>query len=186
MSHRRSAHYRRDQLDPSILPFPELAQWLGEQRIDEDDPVVALAHLAMPRPDFTDRGKSRLALPSGVQTEMAGCPRDHEALESDEAPSRPRGAGECPATCGVSQAATTYGLELHRRRGRGDGRRLPGGQRPGHPPSECSSDHVCRTAEGSSVDRWEMLGTEQLLHTKTASGFRQQVSGCHGLLGCRV
>ena len=56
---------------PQFCSFPELAQWLGEQRIDEDDPVVALAHLAMPRPDFTDRGKSRLALPSGVQTEMA-------------------------------------------------------------------------------------------------------------------
>jgi DNA topoisomerase VI subunit B len=57
---------------PSILfPFPELADWLGEQRIDEDDPVTILAHVAMPRPDFTDRGKSRLALPSQVRSEMA-------------------------------------------------------------------------------------------------------------------
>src|SRR5262245_31252892 len=57
---------------PSILfPFTELSSWLGEQRIDADDPVVALAHLAMPRPDFTDRGKSLLALPAGVRAEMS-------------------------------------------------------------------------------------------------------------------
>jgi hypothetical protein len=57
---------------PSLLfPFPELASWLGEQRIDEDDPVMVMAHMAMPRPDFTDRAKSRLALPSGARAEMA-------------------------------------------------------------------------------------------------------------------
>ena len=57
---------------PSILfPFPELATWLGEQRIDADDPVMVLAHVAMPRPDFTDRGKSRLTLPAEVRGEMA-------------------------------------------------------------------------------------------------------------------
>jgi Topoisomerase 6 subunit A/Spo11, Toprim domain len=57
---------------PSILfPFPELASWLGEQRIDDDDPVMVLAHLAMPRPNFTDRSKSRLALHAQVRAEMA-------------------------------------------------------------------------------------------------------------------
>jgi branched-subunit amino acid aminotransferase/4-amino-4-deoxychorismate lyase len=57
---------------PSILfPFSELASWLGKQRLDEDDPVMVLAHVAMPRPDFTDRAKSRLALPSSVRAEMA-------------------------------------------------------------------------------------------------------------------
>jgi hypothetical protein len=57
---------------PSLLfPFPELASWLGAQRIDEDDSVMVMAHIAMPRPDFTDRAKSRLALPSRVRAEMA-------------------------------------------------------------------------------------------------------------------
>lgn len=53
------------------FPFPELLAWLGEQRLDADDPVTVFAHIAMPRPDFTDRGKSQLALPSDVSTAMA-------------------------------------------------------------------------------------------------------------------
>jgi hypothetical protein len=57
---------------PSIkFPFLELPSWLGEQRVDADDPVMFFAHLAMPRPDFTDRGKSLLSLPSEVLGEMA-------------------------------------------------------------------------------------------------------------------
>jgi hypothetical protein len=57
---------------PSILfPFRELPSWLGEQRVEAEDSVVFLAHLAMPRPDFMDRGKSLMALPDGVRAEMA-------------------------------------------------------------------------------------------------------------------
>jgi DNA topoisomerase VI subunit B len=57
---------------PSIrFPFQELPSWLGEQRLDEDDPVLFFAHLAMPRPDFTDRGKSVLGLPAGVRGPVA-------------------------------------------------------------------------------------------------------------------
>jgi hypothetical protein len=32
---------------------------------------MVMAHMAMPRPDFPDRAKSRLALPSGARAEMA-------------------------------------------------------------------------------------------------------------------
>jgi DNA topoisomerase VI subunit B len=53
------------------FPFQELPSWLGEQRLDEDDPVLFFAHLAMPRPDFTDRGKSILSLPADVRGSMA-------------------------------------------------------------------------------------------------------------------
>jgi DNA topoisomerase VI subunit B len=57
---------------PSIqLPFRELPSWLGEQRLDAMDSVIFLAHVVLPRPDFTDRGKSLLALPTAVRTEMA-------------------------------------------------------------------------------------------------------------------
>ena len=43
-------------------PFPAL-QSLWEARVDRDDDVVVWVHLALPRPDFTDRGKTRLPLP---------------------------------------------------------------------------------------------------------------------------
>lgn len=52
-------------------PLPELDQVLGEQRIDGGDPVVLAVHLACPRLDYTDRGKSRLALPGEIQTALA-------------------------------------------------------------------------------------------------------------------
>jgi DNA topoisomerase VI subunit B len=48
-------------------PFAELPVLLGEARVDHFDPVVVLVHLAMPRPDFTDRGKSVLALPEAIR-----------------------------------------------------------------------------------------------------------------------
>ena len=43
-------------------PLDALGTLLGEARVDPDDPVVVLVHLACPRLDFMDRGKSRLAL----------------------------------------------------------------------------------------------------------------------------
>jgi DNA topoisomerase VI subunit B len=51
-------------------PFPGLQLFLGEARVDSFDPVVALVHLAMPRPDFTDRGKSTLTLPMAIHTAL--------------------------------------------------------------------------------------------------------------------
>jgi DNA topoisomerase VI subunit B len=52
-------------------PFSELPALLGEARVDAFDPVVALVHLAMPRVDFTDRGKSAVALPTAVREALA-------------------------------------------------------------------------------------------------------------------
>jgi len=48
-------------------PLPQLDRLLGEQRIDRHDPVVLAVHLASPRLAFTDRGKSRLALPAAIE-----------------------------------------------------------------------------------------------------------------------
>jgi DNA topoisomerase-6 subunit B len=44
------------------VPFDTLSTLLGEYRIDRQDPVILALHLACPRLDFTDRGKSRLDL----------------------------------------------------------------------------------------------------------------------------
>jgi DNA topoisomerase VI subunit B len=52
-------------------PFPALQSLLGEARVDSFDPVAVLVHLAMPRVDFTDRGKSAVALPVVVREALA-------------------------------------------------------------------------------------------------------------------
>jgi hypothetical protein len=53
-------------------PFVELPALLGEARVDPFDPVIVLAHVAMPRVDFTDRGKGAAALPLAVREALAG------------------------------------------------------------------------------------------------------------------
>jgi DNA topoisomerase VI subunit B len=52
-------------------PFPELPALLGKARVDDFDPVVVFVHLAIPRVDFTDRGKSVVALPAAVRVALA-------------------------------------------------------------------------------------------------------------------
>jgi Protein of unknown function C-terminus (DUF2399) len=53
------------------LPFTKLQALLGEARVDSFDPVMVLVHLAMPRVEFTDRGKSAVALPAAVHEALA-------------------------------------------------------------------------------------------------------------------
>jgi hypothetical protein len=66
-------------------PFPGLQLFLGEARVDSFDPVVVFVHLAMPRPDFTDRGKSTLTLPMAIHTALmkgiATVTKDWKALK---------------------------------------------------------------------------------------------------------
>jgi DNA topoisomerase VI subunit B len=52
-------------------PFVELPALLGDARVDSFDPVIVLVHLAMPRVEFTDRGKSVVALPMAVREALA-------------------------------------------------------------------------------------------------------------------
>jgi DNA topoisomerase VI subunit B len=52
-------------------PLSELTQMLGEYRVDGSDPVAVAVHLACPRLDFTDRGKSRLALPDPIRAALS-------------------------------------------------------------------------------------------------------------------
>ena len=55
---------------PGILnPFRALGPWrqsldtvLSQQRADRDEPVVVLLHLACPRVEYTDRGKSAVVV----------------------------------------------------------------------------------------------------------------------------
>ncbi len=55
-------------------PAQELPALLGEMRVDEDDPVVVLMHLACPRLEVTDHGKSTLAsLPWPLRAALEEC-----------------------------------------------------------------------------------------------------------------
>jgi hypothetical protein len=56
-------------------PFAELAALLGEMRIDRHDPVSLLVHLACPRIDFTDKGKSRAECGPRVKDALRECIR---------------------------------------------------------------------------------------------------------------
>ena len=51
-------------------PFSEMGDWLAEARIDLFDPVRLLLHVACPQLDFTDRGKSTLALPGEMADDI--------------------------------------------------------------------------------------------------------------------
>jgi DNA topoisomerase VI subunit B len=57
------------------LPSPQLGSLLGESRVDRLDPVTVVVHLACPRPEFTDRGKGRLALPPAIEEALGKCVR---------------------------------------------------------------------------------------------------------------
>src|SRR5262249_55766369 len=52
------------------VPFEGLADYLGDNRVEENDPVVVGIHLAWPGACATDRGKSRYALPGDIKVAM--------------------------------------------------------------------------------------------------------------------
>jgi hypothetical protein len=56
-------------------PFPQLPYLLGEMRVDAQDPITVLVHLACPRLEFTDRGKGQLPLPPSVHDALEKCVR---------------------------------------------------------------------------------------------------------------
>ena len=45
-----------------VVPTEELSRLLGQMRIDRHDPVTVVVHIASPRFEFVDRGKTRLEL----------------------------------------------------------------------------------------------------------------------------
>lgn len=53
------------------VPFRYLGQLLGERHCSRADPIVLFIHLAMPRPSYTDRGKSTLALSPSLDATLA-------------------------------------------------------------------------------------------------------------------
>jgi hypothetical protein len=57
------------------VPFNELSELLGENRVDSFDPVVVCVHLAYPCAKFTDRGKTHLAIPFEIREALAKCLR---------------------------------------------------------------------------------------------------------------
>jgi hypothetical protein len=48
-------------------PFPQFEVLCDRAQIDDDDPVTVLVHLACPRLDATDRGKTAVALPPALE-----------------------------------------------------------------------------------------------------------------------
>lgn len=57
---------------PAIaMPIPHLTTVLGENRLDVHDPVSLVVHLACPRLEYIDRGKTQLALPAVVMSALA-------------------------------------------------------------------------------------------------------------------
>src|SRR5262249_11947857 len=66
------------------MPMMELPWLLQEMRVDEDDPAVILFHLATPTVNFTDRGKSRLALPPATKDALKRCLRSVTAAWKQE------------------------------------------------------------------------------------------------------
>lgn len=56
---------------PPAQPFSRLETALNIALVSNQAPAVVLAHLAIPRPTFRDRGKQALALPSAVEASLA-------------------------------------------------------------------------------------------------------------------
>lgn len=52
------------------MPLANLPNLLDENRVDTYDPIELIIHLACPRLEFTDRGKSRLSLPEKINTAL--------------------------------------------------------------------------------------------------------------------
>jgi DNA topoisomerase VI subunit B len=51
-------------------PFQHVDDYLNTALVQEDDPVVVVVHLAIPRPTFRDRGKQALALPRAIESAL--------------------------------------------------------------------------------------------------------------------
>jgi DNA topoisomerase VI subunit B len=51
-------------------PFQRLDDYLNTAHVQDEDPVVVVVHLAIPRPTFRDRGKQALALPYAIETAL--------------------------------------------------------------------------------------------------------------------
>jgi DNA topoisomerase VI subunit B len=70
---------------PLLRPsLPQVLAMLGENRVDRQDPVVVLIHLAFPRFGYTDHGKGNLALPATVIEEVQRSLRLATASWKDE------------------------------------------------------------------------------------------------------
>jgi DNA topoisomerase VI subunit B len=54
----------------SAQPIHDLSTILGEQRVDSFDPVVVLVHLACPRFEYLDRGKTIVSLPGAMKAAL--------------------------------------------------------------------------------------------------------------------
>jgi DNA topoisomerase VI subunit B len=56
-------------------PFQNMLWLLRDSWVNDEDPCVLIAHLACPRPEFTDTGKTILSLPAEVEQALKECVR---------------------------------------------------------------------------------------------------------------
>jgi tetratricopeptide (TPR) repeat protein len=96
------------------IPFRQLADLLGEYRLDPDDPIYLAVHLVCPNLRTTDRGKTVYAIPHEVEQALAACmkkccdkwriaklkkerldKRELERLRKEESPDRDRRKRAC-------------------------------------------------------------------------------------------
>jgi hypothetical protein len=70
---------------PAIgMPFEDVYRVLDEARVDAQDPVILCIHLACPRIEFTDRGKTRVALPLDITAALEKAVRSVTKLWTEQ------------------------------------------------------------------------------------------------------
>jgi hypothetical protein len=106
---------------PPGQPFERLEALLNTALVPSDAPVVVLAHLAIPRPTFRDRGKLALALPRAVEGSLkasvdAAMDGRDEARLSQPSGRRQSRRGTAPAGAGTVSEHQASGLPANARR----------------------------------------------------------------------
>ena len=134
-------------------PFQRLDEYLNTAHVQDEDPVVVVVHLAIPRPTFRDRGKQALALPHAIETAL------QESIESVTQPWT-----KAKLSAYRSHRAHARAIEEFQRHDRAQypsikeaayqlmPASLSGRQWPGTLCRPCPADHVCRPAANPGHD----------------------------------
>ena len=141
---------------------------LARQHAGPDEPVIVFLHLAHPRVEYTDRGKSAISFATIDPQRITDLV---EAVTAKWA--KQRKAEERHASARLRRDAALAG-----RRGgtgdgqagrlRGDGGGVPEGERQRHPAGEGPAGHVRRPRRDPGADR--QAAGRQLLHADVAAG----------------
>lgn len=82
---------------PTVRSFSRAIEWeLQEQYVYNSSPVVVLVHVATPAPEYTNHGKTALALKGDISEALGKCIRSVTAAWAKEARNRTRDAQRAP------------------------------------------------------------------------------------------